>query len=325
MTKAEPTQTGIVLNVQRFSTEDGPGIRTTVFLMGCALRCQWCQNPETWTVTPQVVWYKDRCIGARHCLSACPKEALTLTPDGMMIDRQLCDSCGKCTPVCPAKAIEMLGTKRTVEDIVAEVLRDQPFYEESGGGVTISGGDPLFQYQFALALLERFHQERIHTAIDTAGFGKASIFQQMVDLTDLVLFDLKIMKSTQHQHHTGVPLDSILENAKWLGGQEKAVWIRTPIIPGITDQPDNIAAIAAFIRLHMPNVERWDLLGFNKLCKAKWERLDRPFPCADILLVSEKHMTHLVETAKDSQVEQITWSGVTQESTTDTQSTRQIK
>ncbi len=313
MVKGDTEQTGRVLNIQRFSTEDGPGIRTTVFLMGCALKCQWCQNPETWTVTPQLVWYQDRCIGARHCLSACPQDALTLTAEGMKINRDQCDVCGACIPVCPAKALELLGTKKTVDEVVAEVLRDKPFYEESNGGVTLSGGDPLFQHQFTHQLLHRFSEKGIHTAIDTAGYAQTTIFQQIVQTSDLVLFDLKQMDSARHKECTGVPLEPILTNAKWLGGQETSVWIRTPIIPGMTDTPNNITAIATFIRLHLPNVERWDLLGFNKLCKAKWHRLDRPFPCADTQLVSEKKITQLVETAKESQVEQITWSGVTQE------------
>ena len=318
MSTTEPTKLGRVLNIQRFSTEDGPGIRTTVFLMGCALKCQWCQNPETWTVTPQLVWYHDRCIGARHCISACPHDALTLTPEGMKINRGLCDACGACIPVCPTKAIELLGTEKTVEEVVAEVIRDKPFYEESKGGVTLSGGDPLFQHQFSYQLLRRFSEEELHSALDTAGYAQTAIFQKLATESDLVLFDLKHMNPKQHQECTGVPLEPILTNAKWLGGQTTPVWIRTPIIPGLTDSSENIAAIATFIRLYLPNVERWDLLGFNKLCKAKWQRLDRPFPCGDTQLVSENQITGLVDTAKDSQVVNITWSGVTQESSTNT-------
>lgn len=318
MSTGEPTKTGQVLNIQRFSTEDGPGIRTTVFLMGCALKCQWCQNPETWTVTPQLVWYQDRCIGARHCISACPQNALLLTPEGMRIDREQCDVCGACTPVCPSKALELLGTEKTVDEVVAEVVRDKPFYEESKGGVTLSGGDPLFQHQFSYQLMRRFSEEGVHSALDTAGYAQAAIFQKLTRECDLVLFDLKHMNPNQHKNYTGVPLEPILANAKWLGGQSTPIWIRTPIIPGLTDSSENIAAIAAFIRLYLPNTERWDLLGFNKLCKAKWQRLDRPFPCEETQLVSEKQITGLVKTAKESQVANITWSGVTQESSTNT-------
>jgi pyruvate formate lyase activating enzyme len=307
--------TGIILNIQRFSVDDGPGIRTTVFLMGCDLHCHWCQNPETWSVTPQVVWYQDRCIGARHCVSVCPKAALSLTPKGMIINHQQCDSCGKCVPACPSKAMELLGTAHTVEEVVAAVSRDRLFYEESGGGVTLSGGDPLFQHQFSHIILQQLKKTGIHTALDTAGYSNAAIFQKLVCFSDLTLLDLKIMDPDQHKIYTGVPLHPILENAKWLGGEEKIVWIRTPIIPKITDSPSNIAAIAAFIRLNMPNVTQWDLLGFNKLCNPKWERLDRPFPCADTPLVTEKQMIHLMEVAQESQVEKITWSGVTQEAT----------
>ncbi len=307
--------TGIILNIQRFSTDDGPGIRTTVFLMGCDLSCHWCQNPETWSLTPQVVWYQDRCIGACHCISVCPKKALSLTPEGLQIDRQQCNSCGECIPVCPSKAIDLLGTPRSVDEVFSEVMRDKPFYDESGGGVTLSGGDPLFQHHFTHRLLQRLKKARIHTALDTAGYSSAPIFKKVVQLSDLTLFDLKIMDPDQHKDCTGGSLDPILENAKWLGGEVNTVWIRTPIIPNLTDSSANITAIAAFIRLYMPNVEQWDLLGFNKLCNPKWQRLNRPFRCANTPLVSEKHMMHLLEIAKESQVEKITWSGVTQEAT----------
>lgn len=262
---------------------------------------------------PQVVWYQNRCIGARHCLSACPQQALALMPKGMSIDRQRCGGCGDCAPVCPAKAIEVLGVRRTVEDVSAEVLRDRPFYEESCGGVTLSGGDPLFQFSFTQALLTRFKAEGLHTALDTAGYGALDKFRALVTHSNLVLYDLKIVDPEQHQRFTGVPVEPILRNAKWLGAQPKSVWIRTPIIPGFTDNPGNVQGIAAFIRENMSSVERWDLLGFNRLCLPKWQRLDTPFECAETPLVTEQQMTQLVEIANESQVPKITWSGVTRE------------
>jgi pyruvate formate lyase activating enzyme len=231
----------------------------------------------------------------------------------MQIDRQRCDGCGACAPVCPAKALEVLGTERSVEEVSAEVLRDRPFYDQSGGGVTLSGGDPLFQFDFAQALLTQFKANGLHTALDTAGYASLQQFQALVDHSDLILLDLKLMAPTQHRACTGIPVEPILRNAKWLGTQPKAVWIRTPIIPGFTDSADNVAAIAAFIGKHLPTVERWDLLGFNKLCLAKWQRLDMPYTCADTSLVSEHQMTQLVETARESHVARITWSGVTRE------------
>lgn len=305
-----------MLNIRRFSTEDGPGIRTTVFLKGCALRCKWCQNPESWSPEPQIVWYGDRCIGARHCLSACPKGALTLTREGMLINRDRCDGCGACAEVCPAGAIEVLGARRSVEWVCAQVVRDRPFYEESGGGVTLSGGDPLFQFSFSRALLMRMGELGLHRALDTAGYASLDKFRVLVELSDLILLDLKIMDSALHRRFTGVPVEPILRNAKWLGNQEKAVWIRTPIIPGFTASSQNISAIAEFIRDHMPGVARWDLLGFNNLCIAKWRRLGMLFACKDTPLVSESQKHQLAEAAKDSQVPQITWTGVTREAVT---------
>lgn len=215
--------------------------------------------------------------------------------------------------MCPPGAIEVLGVRRTVDDVTAEVLRDCVFYEQSGGGVTLSGGDPLFQFGFAHELLRRFRSHGLHTALDTAGYAKQEQFQALVDNSNLVLLDLKLMEPTQHQAFTGIPLEPILRNATWLGAQSKPIWIRTPIIPGFTDSTDNIKTIATFIRENLPRVERWDLLGFNKLCISKWQRLDMPFACADTPLVSIDQMAHLMETARESLVSRITWSGVTRE------------
>ncbi len=303
----------MVFHIQRFSTEDGPGIRTTVFLKGCAMQCMWCQNPESWSLLPQIVWYEDKCIAAQHCISACPNHALTLTPRGMQIDRSTCDACGLCVRECPTKALDILGSEYTVAEVVAKVLRDQPFYEESNGGVTLSGGDPLFQFHFSRALLIRFKQENIHTAIDTAGYSPPDQFQILTSLANLILFDLKLLDADRHREYTGVPLQPILDNAKWLGTQEQPLWIRTPIIPGYTDNPENIRAIAQFIKNQLPNVKRWDLLGYNNLCKGKWHRLDMSFPCEATSLVSEAQMMQLMQIARTAKVAHLRWSGVTQE------------
>jgi pyruvate formate lyase activating enzyme len=303
---------GRVLNMQRFSTEDGPGIRTTVFLQGCALRCKWCQNPESWELKPHLVWYADRCIGARHCIEACPENALTLTERGMRIDRNACTGCGECSRVCPANALEILGKEMAVDEVIDAVVRDRPFYDESGGGVTLSGGDPAAQAAFSTTLMEGLREKAIHTAIDTAGYATRETFAELVGLSDLVLFDLKQMDTELHQEYTGVGLDRIIENAKWLGAQRKTVWIRTAIIPGYTDQEANISAVASFIRERMPNVERWDLLCYNNLSVSKWHRLDMRYELEDVPLVSAEKIEKLAEIATGSGV-QVIWSGVVQE------------
>jgi len=303
---------GRVLNIQRFSTDDGPGIRTTVFLQGCALRCKWCQNPESWELRPRLVWYADRCIGARHCIEVCPEKSLTLTEYGMRIDRNACTGCGECSRACPAKALEILGEEMTVDEVVDLVVRDRPFYDDSGGGVTLSGGDPFAQIGFSKMLMERLRESAVHTAIDTAGYTTPGNFAELVGLSDLVLFDLKQMDPELHRQYTAVGLDRIIENATWLGGQPKTAWIRTAVIPDFTDQEANISAVASFIREHMPNVERWDLLCYNNLSVSKWQRLDIPYELDGVPLVSEQKIAKLAELAKASGV-QVTWSGVVKE------------
>lgn len=301
---------GRVLNIQRFSTEDGPGIRTTVFLQGCFLRCKWCQNPESWDRKPHLVWYSDRCIAAQNCLPACPKNALALKKDGIKIDRCACNGCGECALVCPAKALEILGKEMSFEEVLEQLIRDLPFYEESDGGVTLSGGDPLFQPEFSQAILQKLQEKKIHTAIDTAGYSSKETFSKLVNLSDLILFDLKQMDQTLHKEQTEISLERIIQNAKWLGKQKKKVWIRTPIIATYTDQEENILAMVSFIKEHLFNVvERWDLLTYNNLSVSKWKRLDLDYELKDLLLISREKIDRLAEIAKRSDVP-VTWSGV---------------
>jgi len=302
---------GVVFNVQRYSTEDGPGIRTTVFLKGCPMRCPWCHNPEGLSRDPQLVWYEVRCIGARDCLTACPRGALALTPEGMVIDRQRCDACGRCEDACPAAALEVIGKVRTVGEVAAETLRDRVFYDKSGGGVTLSGGEPALQFDFALELMGRLRDEGVHLALDTCGGVSWERLGPLVELADLVLFDLKVMDAEKHRAYTAVPLALVLDNARAVARAGRSMWIRTPVIPGYTDDEDNIRAIARFIRDELTAVERYDLLAFNNTCDAKYRRLDMVFPLAGEGLISEEKMAELAGAAADEGLSVARWSGAT--------------
>jgi len=303
--------TGVIFNVQRYSTEDGPGIRTTVFIKGCPMHCPWCHNPEGLDSRPELMWYDVRCIGARECLEACPEDALTLTPEGMVIDRELCDACGDCEEACPAAALEVIGRERTAADVAAEALRDKVFYEKSGGGVTLSGGEPALQVDFSLALMGMLKEEGIHLALDTCGGVRWERLKPLVDLSDLVLMDIKIMDEEKHLKHTGVPLELVLENARQVAELGLTLWIRTPVIPGYTDSEENVRAVARFIRENLPTVERYDLLAFNNTCDAKYRRLDKLFPLSGESLISEQKMGELAGAAAEEGLDVARWSGAT--------------
>lgn len=290
--------TGIIFNVQRYSVEDGPGIRTTVFFKGCPMSCPWCHNPEGLVRRPELVWYEVRCMGARDCLRACPHDALTLTPEGMVIDRDRCDACGRCEEACPAAALEVIGRERRAVEVAREVLRDRVFYEKSGGGVTLSGGEPALQAEFSLGLMSLLGEEGIHRALDTCGGVAWQRLQPLVERADLVLYDLKTMDREAHLAYTGIPLQLVLDNALEVTGMGKPMWVRTPVIPGYSDDEENIRNIACFVRENLPTVERYDILAFNNTCGAKYRRLDRVFPLAGEGLVTEAKMQRLATVAE---------------------------
>ena len=302
--------TGTTFSVQQFSTEDGPGIRTTVFLKGCPLRCPWCHNPEGMHAAPDLVWYDVRCIGTQECLRACPEQALALSATGMRIDRARCTLCGKCVTACPAAAFERIGKEWTADELLTELLKDRVFFETSGGGVTFSGGEPLAQVEFLCELLPRCKAAGLHVALDTCGAVSRQRCRRVLEWVDLVLYDLKIMDPARHKTATGVSNDLILHNARWLAAQGVPLWIRTPVIPGYSADALNIRAIGEFIRDALPAVQRWDLLAYTNLGRPKYHRLDLPYALEDAALLTSAEMEALWQVAVNV-VPHAQWSGAT--------------
>jgi pyruvate formate lyase activating enzyme len=302
--------TGMVFNIQRFSIEDGPGIRSTVFMKGCPLRCVWCHNPEGIARQKQLMWFDVRCIGARDCLGACPQGALELTPGGMVIDREKCDGCGKCQVACPAGALEVVGSEKTAREAFDEVVRDEAFYRNSGGGLTVSGGEPTMQPRFVAELMELCRGAGIPTALDTCGYCSGDVLERLLALSDMALLDLKVMDDAEHRKITGVELGVVLGSGEVIARWGKPLWVRTPVIPGCTDSEDNIRRIAAFIRKELPNAERWDLLSFNNTCGSKYSRLGMKWELEGAPLIEKAKMESLASVAGAAGCK-VAWSGVT--------------
>ena len=292
---------GLILHLQRLSTEDGPGIRTTVFFKGCPLRCEWCHNPESLLAHPQMQWLENHCIGCHSCLKVCPKGCLTDGGGGISIDRLVCDGCGVCAAECPANAMECLGREIGVEELVSELIKDRAYYEKSGGGVTLSGGEPTAQPAFVEELLKRLKEAGIATALDTCGLCAPQLLERMLPWVDLVLYDLKLSDATLHKQYTGQENGLIQDNLRRTAAAGKTIWIRTPLIPGVSDQRENILAIGGLIASGLGGkVERWELCAFNNLCRDKYRRLGMEWAYGSRILQSRANLDEIEAWAKSS-------------------------
>jgi pyruvate formate lyase activating enzyme len=283
----EKELTGKVFDIQGFSIQDGPGIRTTVFFKGCPLHCPWCHSPESQKFEPELSWLSVRCIGVEKCgkcLSVCPHGAISAgdliqqesTRESIQliqIDRSLCDVCGQCTAACYPKALSICGTDYTVEALAHRVSKDIPFYENSGGGVTVSGGEPLSQAAFLLRFLIKLKEHGIHTAVDTTGYVPYERIEQILPYTDLFLYDLKHMNSEKHKAVTGVRNELILENARKIALAGGKMQIRIPLIPQFNDSEEVIKAMGWFCRSLEPAVTLIQLLPYHNLGVMKYQRI----------------------------------------------------
>ena len=273
---------GWVFNVQRFSVHDGPGIRTTVFLKGCPLRCAWCCNPESQRAHPQVVFWEERCIGCGTCLAVCDREAISLDAEGRRwTSLERCDLCGRCLDECFSGALERIGRLASVEEILAEVEEDRPFYESSGGGVTLSGGEPLAQPAFAGRLLRAFRERRIHTAVETCGYAPWEEWEGLLSYADLVLFDLKHMDPVRHEQLTGLSNALIIDNLRRLSRTAVEVIVRLPVVPGCNDDAPTLEALAELL-LELGTVREVHLLPYHRFGRAKYQRLGLEHPLGDL-------------------------------------------
>lgn len=283
---------GLVFSIQRYSIHDGPGIRTTVFFKGCPLRCKWCSNPESLNPYPEIMVREARCNGCGKCLEVCVPGAITLDKTSVLVDRSRCDLCLKCVEVCLPSAIEITGQYMNVEEVVEECSKDELFYRNSGGGVTLSGGEPLYQPEFAMNLLRACKEKGLSTAIDTSGYSAWEMLDKVLQYTDLVLYDIKHIDSEMHHSGTGVKNDLILKNLERIVDTKRArVWIRIPVIPNYNDSEQYIERLATALT-KMP-VEKFSLLGYHEWGKPKYEFLGRDYPLDSSVSPSQERLQTL--------------------------------
>lgn len=304
---------GNIYDIQKFSVHDGPGIRTDVFTKGCPLRCLWCHSPESQEFGPDLAWMDIRCIGTSYgglCINACDKGALSagepvavLGEEGKtitqpVIDRTKCDVCLKCASACPSKALYNTLRHMSVEEVMTEIRKDIKYYNRSGGGVTISGGEPMSQFEFTLALAKQCRAEGIHVALDTTGFAPWEHFEQILPYINLFLFDLKHMDSKRSEKLVGVPNELILDNARKIAAAGGRFQFRFPIIPKLNDSEENVRATAAFCKELVDAIDVVQLLPYHKLGEMKYIRLGRKYKLVNVEPPTQEFMEAQLEIFK---------------------------
>lgn len=280
--------TGLILSIERCSLHDGPGIRTTVFLKGCPLRCQWCHNPESQAHKPELYFVSERCVACGACVEACPAQCHTFEAGIHRIDRSACDACGACVRACPQGALEIKGERRSVDQVMAEVIKDRAFYDSSGGGLTISGGEPMAQPEFTLALLVAAQGAGIHTCVETSGFGPRQRLLDLLPHTDLFLFDWKQSDPDAHLQQVGAAQHRIHDNLHALSAAGARIRLRCPLVPGINDHAGHFQTIADLAN-QLQGIEAVEVLPYHPMGQAKRDRIgshwrlpELPFVAADL-------------------------------------------
>lgn len=288
--------TGLIFDIKKYSVHDGPGIRTTVFFKGCPLTCWWCHNPESRDPNPLLYFHSDKCLGCHDCVEACPEGAVTATPGDSLTNADLCTGQGACADACPSEARQLIGRRYTVDEVVSEIEKDRVFYDESGGGVTFSGGEPLFQWEFLLDVLRACGKRGIHRTVDTTGATSPEILLRVAEETDLFLYDLKTMDPEVHKETTGVQIRPILNNLQRLLSAGARVRVRVPLIPGISDG-DNIDRTGRFLK-DLPGVEGVHLLPYHRPAQEKHMKFDIPWLLPDDLAMPAEQVEAIASRMK---------------------------
>jgi pyruvate formate lyase activating enzyme len=293
---------GVVFNIQRYSIQDGPGIRTTVFLKGCPLQCEWCSNPESQKPHPEIMFRSQQCQKWGGCADVCDVRAITLIDGTPSLERATCTLCMDCIEACPSGALEVSGRRMTLDAVVEESCKDELFYTNSGGGVTLSGGEPLAQPEFSRLLLKACADRSIHTALDTSGHATWPIMKSVLEYTDLLLFDLKHLSPEEHLAGTGATNDLILENLrKTLDSKMARVWIRIPVIPGYNDDDPYLKKLALALAEMRP--EKVSLLGYHEWGRSKYGALGREYPCNGIVALPKARLDSIKRTLEAAGIE----------------------
>lgn len=295
-------KSAVIFDIQKYSIHDGPGIRTVVFLKGCPLRCPWCANPESQLLEPKIVYFKDKCIGDLNCKKVCPKGAITVDKEGININEDKCTKCMLCVDNCYATALRVYGKNLSIDEIITKCMEDKIFYETSKGGVTLSGGEPLLQFNAAYEILKRLKFQGINTAIETTGYVSKENIKKIINYVDLFLFDIKAVNSDKHKRLTGVDNYIIHDNLKYLDEHNKNIIIRVPVIPSLNDSKEDMLNIIKLIK-SLKNKYEVNLLPYHRLGLYKYEVLKKEYELKDITPPKDNQMNSILRMFEENDID----------------------